>query len=274
MTDSLAEQIGHLLIVGGGSMGQAICSGVLNIDGVTPASITVANPGQEKRTAIEERFGVTTCSNACEGLPADTVILAVKPNKVDEVAAQVAPSGLGSATLISVAAGVPTARLSTLFGEDVPVARVMPNTPLLYGEGMSAVSIGADTPSGTADFVVALFQSMGRAVVVEERIQDVVTAISGSGPAYFELLAKLMSETACDLGMDADLARTLTIQTMRGTAELLERSEQSFDEAITAVSSPGGTTVAALDAMRADGLEEAVDDGVRAAARRSEELSS
>ncbi len=255
-------------------MGQAICSGVLNIDGVTSASITVANPGQEKRAAIEERFGVATCSSIREGLPADTVILAVKPNKVDEVAAQVAPSGLGSATLISVAAGVPTARLNSLFGADVPVARVMPNTPLLYGEGMSAVSIGAGTPPDTADFVAALFQGMGRAVIVEERIQDVVTAVSGSGPAYFELLAKLMSESACDLGMDADLARTLTIQTMRGTAELLDRSEQSFEEAITAVSSPGGTTVAALDAMRADGFEEAVDDGVRAAARRSEELSS
>ena len=139
---------------------------------------------------------------------------------------------------------------------------------------MSAVSAGSSASASDCELVRSLFASMGHAIIVDESEQDIVCAVSGSGPAYFELFAEVIAQSATELGMCYDDALELVMQTMLGTALLITETGQSLPDAIDAVSSPGGTTVAALDAMRARGVQEALQDGVIAAARRSKELGA
>lgn len=274
MSDSTASRLGRVLIVGAGSMGQAIAAGLLRIEGMQPRSICMANPGAAKRELVEQRWGVETVADARDGLPADTVVLAVKPNVVSGVASQLAAAGLDARVVISVAAGISTSTLAEALGHDVPIVRVMPNTPLLCGQGMSAVCAGPGARPDDVQLVRDVFGSMGRAVVVDEGDMDAVTALSGSGPAYFELVAETLARSGEQLGLSYDVARELALQTMYGTASLVLESGQSLPDAIEAVSSPGGTTVAALEAMRAGGIEQALESGVEAAARRSRELGA
>ena len=274
MTDTLAQSLGRIAIIGGGNMGSAICAGLLGIPGVQPGAVTVANPGEDKRLALQQRFGVATVASAAQALPADTVFIAVKPAKVADVAAQLAGAGLGEALVVSVAAGVSTARLSEALGGAQQVVRVMPNTPLTIGAGMSGVSGGAGCGAQQVELVRQVFASMGGAVVVPEDKQDVVTAISGSGPAYFELFLRAMARQGEQLGLDYDSSLQLALNTMYGTAALLKQTGQDLGAAIQAVSSPGGTTVAALGAMAQHGVEEGIAAGVAAAAKRSAELGA
>ena len=274
MTDTLAQSLGRIAIIGGGNMGSAVCAGLLGIPGVQPGAVTVANPGEDKRLALQQRFGVGTVASAAQALPADTVFIAVKPAKVADVAAELAAAGLGEALVVSVAAGVSTARLSEALGGAQQVVRVMPNTPLTIGAGMSGVSGGAGCSAQGVELVRQVFSSMGGAVVVPEDKQDVVTAISGSGPAYFELFLRAMARQGEQLGLDYDSSLQLALNTMYGTAALLKQTGQDLDAAIKAVSSPGGTTVAALGAMAEHGVEEGIAAGVAAAAKRSAELGA
>lgn len=275
MKNTIANELQNVLIVGGGRMGQAIAQGMLRIDGMSANNLTIANPGQEKRDHIAAELGVRTVASAAAGIPASCVVLAVKPAKVFEVCAELVDAGIDATTLvISIAAGVSTDKIANVLGAGVPVVRVMPNTPLLCGCGMSAVSAGSAASDQDCELVRALFASMGQAIIVDESEQDVVCAVSGSGPAYFELFAEVIAQTAASLGMRYEDARELVLQTMLGTARLVIETGQSLPDAIDAVSSPGGTTVAALDAMRTAGVEEALKDGVVAAARRSKELGA
>ncbi len=275
MENTIVNGLGTVLIVGGGRMGQAIAQGLLRIDGMSADALTIANPGQEKRDRIEREFGVRTVENAASGMPARCVVLAVKPAKVPEACSALVEAGIDASTLvISIAAGVSTSKIADLLGADIPIVRVMPNTPLVCGCGMSAVSGGAAASAEDCELVRSLFASMGQAIIVDESEQDVVCAVSGSGPAYFELFAEVIAQSAVKLGMDYEDARDLVLQTMLGTARLVIEMGQSLPDAIDAVSSPGGTTVAALDAMRGAGVEEALEDGVNAAARRSKELGA
>ena len=256
-------------------MGQAIAQGILRMDGVSPDALTIANPGSDKREHIERTMGVRTVADAVAGMPARCVILAVKPNKISEACASLVDAGIDASTLvISVAAGVSTLKLADMLGADIPIVRVMPNTPLVCGCGMSAVSAGAAASEQDCEFVRALFASMGSAIIVDESEQDAVCAVSGSGPAYFEFFAETIAQSAVELGMCYEDALELVMQTMLGTARLILETGQSLPDAIDAVSSPGGTTVAALDAMRKAGVQDALKDGVIAAARRSKELGA
>lgn len=271
---SLAAQLGKVLVVGGGSMGQALVAGLLRLEGMQAADLCVANPGQEKRAAIEATYGVATVADAVSGLPADTVFFAVKPGIVCDVARELSAAGAADALFISIAAGVSTSKLAACFEVPVSIVRVMPNTPLIVGHGMSAVSGGAHASERHVALVRDVFDSMGHALVVDEDKQDIVTAVSGSGPAYFELFVETIARSAERLGLPYETSLELALQTMYGTAALIDQTGQDLPAAIRAVSSPGGTTVAALDAMRAQGVEEALDAGIAAAARRSAELGA
>lgn len=273
VAEAMTARLGKVLIVGGGSMGQALCAGLVRM-GVARDDICVANPGLAKREAIEAAYGVCTVSDAREGLPASTVFLAVKPNVVCDVARQLDAAGATGSLFVSIAAGVSTAKLEECFSAPVPVVRVMPNTPLIVGRGMSAVSGGAHASADEVGLVRDVFASMGHAVIVEEDKQDIVTAVSGSGPAYFELFVETIARSAEKLGLDYETARELALQTMYGTAALVDETKADLPAAIQAVCSPGGTTIAALDAMRAGQLEQAIDDGIAAATRRSAELGA
>ena len=274
MSEQTAEALGRVLIVGGGNMGQALCAGLLRIEGVQPVNVSVAEPGEEKRAGIEAALGVATVASAEQALPADTIIIAVKPNVVPCVCQQLAEAGIGGARVVSIAAGVATAKLEAALPQGTPVVRVMPNTPLLVGQGMSAVCGGSQASQGDVQLVREVFASMGKAVILAEDKMDAVTALSGSGPAYFELVCETLSRSAEELGIPYEVGCELAVQTMLGTAQLLTQTGQSLPSAIEAVSSPGGTTVAALGAMREGGLEQALDAGVKAAAKRSAELGA
>lgn len=263
MGEGIASRLGRTLIVGGGHMGQAICAGLVERAGIDPRRVTVANPGAEKREHVANKYHCNTVADAREGLPAETIVIAVKPGLACQVASELSSAGVGGPLVVSVAAGVSTGSLEAAFGDGVRVVRVMPNTPLMCGQGMSAVSAGQSASAEDVELVTGVFSSMGRAVAVPEDQLDVVTALSGSGPAYFELVAEALARSAERLGMDYGTARELSLQTMLGTAALVEETDASLPEAIAAVSTPGGTTAAALDAMRAGGIEDALDAGVR-----------
>lgn len=271
---NLAARLGRVAIIGAGNMGSAICAGLLRSCGVDPTSVTVANPGQEKRQRVAQTYGVVTVEHNTDALPADTVFLAVKPAKIVDVASQLAAAGMGDALVVSVAAGVSTAKLEEALGGAARVVRVMPNTPLTIGAGMSGVSGGAHASAADVELAYAVFTAMGGAVVVDESKQDIVTAISGSGPAYFELFVQSMAKAGVELGLDYDSSLELALKTMLGTAKMIDETHQDLDAAIAAVSSPGGTTVAALDAMRDGHIEQTIASGVDAAARRSKELGA
>ncbi len=272
MSRDIASALGTVLIIGGGNMGRAICAGLLQIDGVVPESVIVANPGEEKRRALERDFGVRTVPSCTQGLPARTIIIAVKPKLVADIAGELAQYGIDGSLVISIAAGVSTQAIANVIGNRVPIVRVMPNTPLQVGHGVSAISAGEAASQQDCELVHGIFASMGRAVIIEENMQDVACSISGSGPAYFELFVETIARQGEQLGLDYETSLELALQTMYGTAALIDETQQDLPSAIKAVSSPGGTTVAALDAMRAGGIEDAIRSGVTAAARRSEEL--
>lgn len=271
---ALAAKLGRIAIIGAGNMGTAILAGLLGSCGVDTTAVTVANPGQEKRQHVAQTYGVTAVERNADALPAQTVFLAVKPAKIAGVAGELAAAGLEGALVVSVAAGVSTANLEAALGGKNRVVRVMPNTPLTVGCGMAGVSGGASANAADVELVRDVFAAMGGAVVVDESKQDVVTAISGSGPAYFELFVQSMAKAGASLGLDYDSSLELALKTMLGTAQMLNETHQDLDEAIKAVSSPGGTTVAALDAMRAGHIEQTIASGVEAAARRSKELGA
>lgn len=274
MGDSLAEKLGRVLIVGGGHMGQAICGGLLRSAGLAPSDVTVANPGEEKRILIQDQYRCNTVTAGPMGLPADTIFLAVKPAVVEQVARELGEAGSGAALVVSVAAGVSCEKIESAFGTPVQVVRVMPNTPLECGRGMSAVSAGTHATRESCELVRDAFSAMGRATIVPESQLDIVTALSGSGPAYFELVAETLARSAEALGMEYATARELAVQTMLGTATLVDRTGADLASSIAAVSTPGGTTAAALSAMRDAGIEEALDAGLRAAEKRSRELGA
>lgn len=265
---------GRLAVVGGGRMGEAIVAGLLSAGVVRPESVVVAEPDAARREAFSASHGVVCVSSAAEAVAGSAVaIIAVKPQVIDEVVASVA-SSVGSSTLVSIAAGVTTARLEALLREATAVVRVMPNTPALVGEGVSIISAGRAATPEQVETVRGLFAAIGSVVVLDERYQDAATAISGSGPAYFALVVDSLARAGVRHGLPRDVAEKLAVETMRGTSRLIAETGQHPQAVIDAVSSPGGTTIAALEAMERGGLRSALADGVTAAVKRAKELGA
>jgi pyrroline-5-carboxylate reductase len=253
-------------------MGEAIIGGLMGA-GVVPAEkITVVEPDPARRQVLSESLRVA-CIESIQIAPtdADLVLVAVKPQIIDSVISAISARA-ARAVVISIAAGVTTGRLEALLPEGTPVVRVMPNTPALVGSGMAVVSGGSAADAAQVETVRAMFAEIGEALIIDERYQDAATAISGSGPAYFALIVDSLARAGVRQGLTREVAEMLAVQTMRGTAELIERTGQHPQAVIDAVASPGGTTIAALEAMQREGLPTALADGVAAAVKRSKEL--
>jgi len=262
---------GSLAVIGGGKMGEAIVGGLIASGIIEAARITIAEPSAQRRADLAKRFAVATVDEGADALPADVVILAVKPQVIDSVTTALSGK-LASTLVISIAAGVSSARLEALLPDSSAVVRVMPNTPALVGEGMSVVSGGSNPTAEQVDLVRALFAALGEAIVLDERHQDAATAISGSGPAYFALVIDALSRAGVRHGLPRDVAQALAVQTMRGTAELLDSTGTSPSDLMDGVSSPGGTTIAALEVLEARAVRAAVADAVSANVARAKEL--
>jgi pyrroline-5-carboxylate reductase len=285
----------RLAVIGGGRMGEALISGLIAAGTLGAGRIAVVEPDAARRAALGARYGVeareglrdvlagggegrgrrdageASAPGAAEGHGRLAVLLAVKPQQIDTVAAELGPLLPADTAVISIAAGVSTARLEVRLGGEPRVVRVMPNQAAFAGMAISAVSYGSFATAEDVELTVELMGAVGKALVVDEDLQNAVTAVSGSGPAYVYLFARTLIEAGVAQGLSPDQARELVIETIRGATEMLARGGDP-SEMIDAVASPGGTTVAALEAFERTGLEAALTAGVEAAARRAEEL--
>jgi pyrroline-5-carboxylate reductase len=262
-----------LAVIGGGRMGEAIIGGLIAANAMDAAQITVAEPSELRRADLAADYGVCGVASATEALPAQIVILAVKPQVIDSVVDEIAGQLTGSLA-VSIAAGVSCLRLEARMPEGVAVVRVMPNTPALVGAGMAVVSGGSEATAEQVELVRSLFEHLGEALVLDERFQDAATAISGSGPAYFALVIDALARAGVMQGLTREIAQTLAVQTMRGTAHLIDEGDLHPEALIDGVASPGGTTIAAIEVLEARAVRSAFADAVAAGVRRAKELGS
>lgn len=273
----------RIAVIGGGKMGEAIFSGWISSDKeeaaqLSPCSFFVVNPGADRREYLEEKYGVA-CVEHVSQVPfaPDMVILAVKPQVMMSVLDDLSSCEQyrsRDTLFVSIAAGLTTSRLQDALPEGARLVRVMPNTPLMVGQGASGVCAGSQCSDEDVQLVARLFGCLGKSFVLPEDQMDVVCAISGSGPAYVAAMIEAVRDGGASFGLDPEFAEALFLQTVLGAAALMSQTGQSAEQARIAVSSPGGTTLAALDAMAQAGMSEAYAAGVAAAVRRSKELSS
>lgn len=262
----------RVVMIGGGKMGEAMAAGWLATGTLTAGNLAVVEPSESRRAQLS--LGETrVVADAGEVLPANVVVLAVKPQVLEAVIGGLGEN-LAGVLVVSVAAGISTARIESLLSGATAVVRVMPNTPAMVGEGMAVVSGGSEASDEQVEYVRGLFAALGDAITVEERYQNAAGAISGSGPAYFALVIDALARAGVAAGLPRAVAQRLAVQTMAGTAKLLDESGMHPEELVDGVTSPGGTTIAALTELEAAGLRAAFVDAVAAAVHRSEELGS
>ena len=260
--------------IGGGNMAASLIGGLV-ANGTPPRTIRVSDPDTPKLDDLRERFGVGTESdNGAVVSHCATVVLAVKPQIMRPVVEALAPAlGAHGPLLVSIAAGVREADMNRWAGGDMAIVRTMPNTPALVGCGATALYANEKVTPAQRERAGAILRAVGITIWVDDEAQlDAVTALSGSGPAYYFLLMEIMQATGEAMGLDADAARRLTLQTALGAARIANESEDPPAVLRERVTSPGGTTERALVTMRDGGIEKVVADGIRGARRRSIEL--
>ncbi len=262
--------------IGGGNMAEAIIRGIVMRGLYTASQISVGDIKTERLAHLADVYGVTTATeNSRVAATADVLVLAVKPQIMAQAAQSISGHMRRDALLVSIMAGKRISDIEAFFGERA-IVRVMPNTPALVGEGASVLYANDRGKTGL-DKARRIFDCVGEALTVEdEGLMDAVTAVSGSGPAYFFLLMEEMIKAGVGLGLSQETARRLVLQTARGTALLAVaagREGQSPGDLSAKVATPGGTTEAALNVFRAAGFERMVDEALHAASRRCRELS-
>jgi pyrroline-5-carboxylate reductase len=264
-----------LAFIGGGNMAASLIGGLI-ADGWNPGRIQVADPDAARTTQLVERFPVITTRDNSEAIAgADAVILAVKPQILHEVAMQIAPAiREQQPVVISIAAGIRATSLRDWLGEDTAIVRCMPNTPALVQSGATALFANARVSEEQRSLAESVMRAVGLALWVEDESQmDAVTALSGSGPAYFFLFMEALQSAATELGLAADTARLLTLQTAFGAAKMALESREDAASLRQRVTSPGGTTERAIEVFREEGLEAVALRALQAAAARSRELA-
>ncbi len=271
----MAKRLYEIGFIGGGNMAEALIKGLLDAGSIGASSVVVAEPLATRRRSLVRRFKVRAQAGNREVAAASRIlVLAVKPQVMGAVLAELAGSVGRSTVVVSIAAGVTTARLQKGLGGNVRVVRVMPNTPCLIGRGMSVLCAGKNATASDLKRCRRLFDTVGRTMIVsKEGAMHAVTALSGSGPAYVYMFAESLMGGGTAAGLDPATARQLALETIAGAAEMMLATTSSPAELRQAVSSPGGTTVAGLERLRAGGLPAALRSAVRAAAARSRELS-
>jgi len=266
-----------LAFIGGGNMGRCLVGGLIS-DGHPCEHLRVSDPDPERLQVFGERFGVRTGNdNRSTIAGADVVILAVKPQVVRAVVEDVAEKLRAQGPLVlSIVAGLRTDVLRNWIGPEVPIVRAMPNTPALVRSGAAALYAEAGSVSrGHCDSAESILRAVGSTVWVEdEALMDTVTALSGSGPAYFFLLMELIERAGVSMGLAPESARLLTLQTAFGAAKMALESETPAAVLRAQVTSPGGTTEQAIKTFQDCGIESIVTRALRAAEARSRELGA
>ena len=262
--------------IGGGNMTRAIVGGLL-ADGFAARQIFIADPNNVQRNTLRDDFpGITVAAdNGQLATQSDCLVLAVKPQVLRDVCLALAP-GVQSRQLlfVSIAAGVRSSDIDAWLGGDQAIVRAMPNQPALLRRGISGVFANERSSEEQRAMAISVLSAVGPVIAVEREAEiDAVTAVSGSGPAYFFLLIDMLASTGAELGLDESAARQLAIQTAVGAAALADHTDDSMEELIARVRSPGGTTAAALDSLDDDRTRDIFRRAVTAARDRATELA-
>ena len=267
------DTAGLLAILGAGVMGETVLSGLLRA-GWDPARIVATDRRPERQIELREKYGVTMLENAEAAATADTVIVVVKPQDMADLLAEIHAAIRPGSLVVSLAAGVSIASIEAGLPAGIPVVRVMPNTPAQVDEGMAAISAGAHSTQEHLDRVTSILSATGRVLSVPESYQDAVTAISGTGPAYLFFVVEAMIEAGVHLGLPRDVATELVVQTMLGSAKLLRETGEHPTVLRERVTSPGGTTAAAVRKLEEHKVRAAFMIAMEAARDRSRDLAA
>ncbi|HHP7246232.1 MAG TPA: pyrroline-5-carboxylate reductase [Elainellaceae cyanobacterium] len=274
----MSKQLG---IIGGGVMGEALLSRLVDREIYPPEQIVVSDPQSTRRDYLNQSYGVdVTSENAAIILDSKAVLLAIKPQIFDRVIANLRtaianrePSDRSNQVVLSILAGMPLNRLESAFPNQ-PVVRAMPNTPATIGVGMTAIAPGQYATESHLKLAKQIFEAVGAVVEVPEYQMDAVTGLSGSGPGYIAVAIEALIDGGVAAGLPRAIATQLAIQTVRGTAELLQTSGLHPAELKDRVTSPGGTTIAGIASLEQSGFRSALIEAVKTACQRSQELGS
>ena len=263
-----------IAILGAGQIGEALVSGLLSSGWREPSEISASTRREERVAELRERHGIqVTRSNAEAVARAALVVIAVKPQDIDGLLGEIGMLIQPEQTVLSIAAAIPTAAIERHLGSGVPVVRAMPNTPAIVHEGIAGICAGSHADEKHLSLAEEALRHLGGVVRVSEPYMDAVTAVSGSGPAYFALLAEAMIEAGILLGLSREISTQLVVQTMLGTAKQLRDLKMHPVELREMVTSPGGTTIAAIRELEISGVRAAFLIAIQAAMDRSKELA-
>jgi len=263
-----------VVFVGAGNMAEAIVSGMVAGDFCAPEKIIMTDVRTDRLSDLEAEYGVSTSADNSVVENAEIVVLAVKPQVMADVLAEIAPVLQEETLLISIAAGISCAKIEAGLEGERRVVRVMPNTPALIGQGAAAIASGSHADEADLEVAEAILQCVGLTVRVDEKELDAVTALSGSGPAYVFYLLEAMLDAGEEMGLEEETARTLALQTVEGAARLMKDSGESASALRERVTSKGGTTEAAIHTLNEENVKGAVLKALKAAYDRSVELSN
>jgi pyrroline-5-carboxylate reductase len=265
----------RIAVLGAGKIGQALIAGLLSSGWRGAGDIVATGRRPERLSELHDLYGIrTTLSNPDAAARAAVVVISVKPQDIDALLAEVGPGLTPEQTVLSVAAAVPTARIERALPAGIPVTRAMPNTPSVVHEGMAGLCGGAHAGEEHLRLAEDVLSHLGAVVRVAEPYMDAVTAVSGSGPAYFALLAEAMIEAGILLGLSREISTQLVVQTMLGTAKQLRDEHLHPVELREMVTSPGGTTIAAIRELESAGVRAAFLNAIQAAMLRARELAT
>ncbi len=261
-----------IAVIGAGKIGEVLLSGLLRAG--WPANRLIATARRPERAAeLVERYGVRAVDNVTAVIEADVLAIAVKPQDAETLMAELGPKVPAGKLVISLCAGLPTAFFARFLPDATPVVRVMTNTPALVDEAMTAISAGEHATAGHLELAEEMFSPLGRTIRVPESQQDAVTALSGSGPAYFYYLVEAMTDAGILLGLPRQVAHDLIVQTAIGSAIMLRDSGEHPVKLREAVTSPAGTTISAIRELENHAVRAALIAALEAARDRARELA-
>ena len=264
---------GRMVIIGGGNIGTAILRGILKAQVAQHDQIVLAEINPDRAAELSEEYGIQTVTDCREAGPAQVALLAVEPRETLGVVRELNGVITSQSVLISVAAGITLQQLSTALPQNQPSIRAMPNSPVLIGQGVTAIAAGPNATKSHVQTAKQIFGAVGLVVEIEEHLLNAVTALSGSGPSYVYVFIEALIDAGVRVGLDRKTAYTLAAQTVMGSARLALETGKHPAVLKEMVTSPGGTSIAALHSMESAGFRGAIMDGVKAAHDRARELA-
>jgi len=265
--------IGTVGFLGAGQMAQALAKGWLSAGLIAPGTCAASDPYPDARTRFQQVTGIAaSADNVAVVKSSEIIILAVKPQMMATLLADVREAITPKHLIVSIAAGLSTTKLAGMLPEKTRIVRVMPNTPCLVGCSAAGIAAGANALPGDTAVVEKLFTALGIAYTLGEHLLDAVTGLSGSGPAFVYVMIEALSDGGVRMGLPRDVATALATQTVLGSAKMVQETRLHPAQLKDAVASPGGTTIAGLHALEKGGFRAAIIDAVEAATKRSAEL--